>query len=241
VATYQENAMSQTAKAPVRAGSAGWLAPAGLLLLGALPIVAGAFRLTQLAGVSDIMPANTRFSALPLPVVLHIVSATVFALLGPLQFVAGLRRRSAGWHRAAGRLLVPCGLLVGLTGVWMTLFYARAEGTGDLLYLFRLAFGSAMVVSIVLGVRAILRRDITNHRAWMTRGYAIGLGAATQMLTLMIGEMVAGPPTELTHDLLMGAGWVINLGVAEWVIRRRPARATNNVRRSTASYSGGHA
>src|SRR5438067_7674834 len=115
--------MSQTARTPARAGSAGWLAPIGLLVLGALPIVAGAFRLTQLSGASDIMPANPRFSALPLPLALHIVSATVFALLGPLQFAAGFRRRSPVWHRAAGRLLVPCGLLVGLTGVWMTLFY----------------------------------------------------------------------------------------------------------------------
>lgn len=61
-----------------------------------------------------------------------------------------------------------------------------------------------MVVSIVLGVAAILRRDIKSHRAWMTRGYAIGIGAATHMLTLMVGEMVAGPPTELTHEHLMG-------------------------------------
>src|SRR4029450_6860036 len=135
-----------------------WLGIAGLLVLGALPVVAGAFRLTQLSGASDLMPANPRFAAIPLPVVVHIVSATVFALLGPLQFAAGFRRRSPGWHRAAGRLLVACGLMVGLTGVWMTLFYARAEGTGDLLYVFRLAFGSAMVVSIVLGLAAILRR-----------------------------------------------------------------------------------
>ncbi len=64
------------------------------------------------------------------------------------------------------------------------------------------------------------------HRAWMTRGYAIGLGAGTQMLTLMAGEMIAGPPSELSRALLMGAGWVINLAVAEWAIRKRPHRAS---------------
>jgi uncharacterized membrane protein YozB (DUF420 family) len=244
LATHRLIAMSQTATAPARAGSAGRLALAGLLLLGALPIVAGAFRLTQLSGVSDLMPANPRFAAVPLPVVLHIASATVLASLGVFQFAAGFRRRRPGWHRAAGRLLVPCGLLVGLTGVWMTLFYARADGTGDLLYVFRLVFGSAMVVSIVLGVAAIVRRDRKSHRAWMTRGYAIGLGAATQMLTLMVGELVAGPPTELTHDLLMGAGWVINVAVAEWVIRKRPAPPARTptkrpVQRSSASFSSG--
>ncbi len=215
--------MSRTAKAPATAGSVGWLVPAGLLLLGALPVAAGALRLTQLSGAADIMPANPRFSALPLPVVVHIVSATVFASLGAFQFAAGFRRRRPGWHRAAGRLLVACGLLVGLSGLWMTLFYARPEGTGDLLFGLRLVFGSAMVVSIALGVAAILRRDVNSHRAWMTRGYAIGLGAATQMLTLMVGEIVAGRPGELSHGLLMGAGWVINLAVAEWAIRKRSA------------------
>ena len=49
--------------------------------------------------------------------------------------------------------------MVGLTGVWMTLFYQRADGTGDLLYAFRLVFGSAMVVSIVLGLTAILPQE----------------------------------------------------------------------------------
>ena len=169
------------------------------------------------------MPANPRFAPMPLPVVLHIVSATVFAILGPFQFAAGFRRRWPAWHRVAGRLLVACGLLVGLTGLWMTLFYAPPDGSGHLLYASRLVFGSAMVVSIVLGLAAILRRDVKSHRAWMARGYAIGLGAATQMLTLMVGEMVAGPPNELTHDLLMASSWVINLAVAEWAIRKRRA------------------
>jgi hypothetical protein len=55
----------------------------------------------------------------------------------------------------------------------------------------------------------------------MMRGYAIGLGAATQMLTLMMAEIIAGPPSELSRALLMGAGWVINLAVAEWTLRKR--------------------
>ena len=64
------------------------------------------------------------------------------------------------------------------------------------------------------------------HRAWMMRGYAIGLGAGTQALTQGVGAVILGAPTELSGALLMGAGWVINLAVAEWVIRRprRPGR-----------------
>ena len=147
--------------------------------------------------------------------------------------------------RGPGRPVVACGLLVGLSGLWLTLFYSHPDGSQPLLYALRLLFGSAMVVSIVLGFAAILRRDVNRHRAWMARGYAIGLGAGTQVLTLTVGEVILGPPTELSRALLMGAAWVINLAVAEWVIRMRaapPARMTSKrpLYRGGASLSGGH-
>ncbi len=216
-------APSQKPKAPARARSAVWLV-VGLLILSALPLIFGALRLIQLAGGAEIMPAQERFDASPLPVVLHIVSAAVYAILGAFQFAPGFRQRRPGWHRVAGRFLVGCGLVVALSALWMTLLYPTPPGTGVLLYAFRLVFGSAMLVSIVLGYIAIRRGELTRHRAWMTRGYALGLGASTQMLTGMAGEMIAGPPSELSHALLMGAGWVINLAVAEWAIRRRSRR-----------------
>ncbi len=200
---------------------AGWLVPAALLLLGVVPLIAGALRLNELSGGAAILPADERFHVSPLPVVLHILSATVYTFLGAFQFASGFRRRRPGWHRAAGRILVLSGLVVGLSALWMTLFYPRQPGTGELLYALRLLLGSAMVVSILLGVTAIRRRDIVRHRAWMMRGYAIGLGAGTQVLTLSAGQLAAGPLSELGHALLMGAGWAINLAVAEWVIRKR--------------------
>jgi uncharacterized membrane protein len=212
---------SQKTRTPRKAGSAKWLV-AALLLLSAIPLTAGAFRLSELAGGAAITPANARFFAMPLPVVLHILSAAVFALLGPFQFATGFRRRRPGWHRVVGRLVVASGLLVGLSALWMTLFYARAPGTGEALYAVRLLFGSAMVGSIIVGFAAIRRRDVKRHRAWMMRGYAIGLGAGTQVLTGMAGAVIGGPPSELRVALLMAAGWIINLAVAEWVIRQRP-------------------
>lgn len=226
-------------QASARGGSitSGWLPSLGLLLLGMLPVIAGAFRLEQLAGISDAMPANARFSPMPLPVVVHIVSATAFAILGPLQFAAGFRRRWPAWHRIAGRLLVACGLMVGLTGLWMTLFYAPPDNSGPLLYASRIVFGSAMVLSIVFGLAVILRRNVQSHRAWMARGFAIGLGAATQMLVLMVAGIVAGQPSELTHDFLMALSWVINLGVAEWAIRRRRAPRSHTTRKPSTAHA----
>jgi uncharacterized membrane protein len=199
----------------------GWRVVAGLILLSLIPVVAGAFRVTQLTGGVEVTPENARFVASPIPVVLHIVSATVYAILGAFQFADGFRRRWPGWHRAAGRVLVLSGLVVGLSGLWMTLFYPRSESIGALLLFgLRLLFGSAIVGSTVLGLTTIRRGDVARHRAWMTRGYAIGMGAGTQVITETIGAIVVGHSGELGKALLMGAAWAINLAVAERAIRR---------------------
>ena len=210
-----------------------WPLPAALILLSLVPVVAGAARVAELTGGAGITADNARFFAAPLPVLTHIFSASLYCLLGAFQFVPGFRRRRPGWHRAAGRLLVPSGLATALSGLWMTLFVPQPYG-GDLLTVLRLGFGSAMVVSIVLGFAAIRRRDITRHRAWMIRGYAIAQGAGTQVLTHIPWFVAFGEPGDLSKALLMAAGWMINIGVAEWIIRRRPARtATNQIRVST--------
>lgn len=120
----------------------------------------------------------------------------------------------------AGRILVVCGLVAALSGLWMTVFYPRPEGDGDLLAVFRLVFGTAMAVSLVLGFAAIRRRDFRRHRAWMIRAYAIGVAAGTQAFTQLPWMLLVGPPGEIPRALLVAAGWVINLAVAEWIIRR---------------------
>lgn len=211
-------------KGSARKASTSWWVPAGLILLSVIPLIFGAVRINELVSGAEITAANARFFASPSPVVIHIISSAIYALLGAFQFVSRFWRHGNSWHRNVGRLLVPCGLLVGLSGLWMTLFYPRPADASDLLYVFRLLFGAGMVLSIVLGYTAIRRRDIKQHRAWMMRAYAIGLGAGTQVLTGMIGALIAGPPNELENALLMGAAWIINLAVAEWIIRKRSNR-----------------
>ena len=197
-----------------------WAVPSALIALGIVPAIAGTARLLQLAGGEAITPDNARFFAAPLPVVLHIVAVIVYSMLGAFQFSASFRRRRRGWHRAAGRILIPCGFVAALTGLWMAHFYPWPEGDGVGVYVERLVFGSAMAVSIVLGVDAARRRDIKTHGAWMIRAYAIGLGAGTQVLTHLPYVILIGKPGESGRTVMMGLGWVINVAVAEWIIRR---------------------
>ena len=217
-----------------------WLIPGALIALSLVPAVAGTVRLAQLAGGADITPANARFFAAPLPVVLHIPAVIVYSILGAFQFSPSFRRRRRGWHRAAGRILVPCGLVAALSGLWMAHFYPWPEGDGHLLYVERLIAGTAMIVSIGLALYAIRRRDFVSHGDWMIRAYAIGLGAGTQVLThLPWFVLVDGKPGELPRALMMGAGWVINVIVAEWIIRgARVSRPSTGLVRPTAPWTG---
>src|SRR5207245_2843786 len=170
-----------------------WLPPVGLIVLSLIPVLAGAVRLTELMGGPEITANNARFVGSPIPVTVHIVSVTLYSLLGALQFVPSLRRGRLNWHRIAGRILVPAGVLVALSGLWMTVFYARPPGDGESLVVVRLIVGVGMLASIVLAVLAIRRRDFPSHGAWMTRGYAIALGAGTQVLTMLPWAVLVGP------------------------------------------------
>lgn len=213
-------------KVPVAKTRTPWWVPAGLILLSVIPLTFGVIRLIQLISGAEITPANARFFASPSPVVIHIISSAIYALFGASQFVSRLWQRGIKWHRWVGRLLVPFGILVGLSGVWMTLFYQYPEGASDLLYVLRIFFGFGMVLSIILGFISIRRRDVDQHRAWMTRAYAIGMGAGTQVLTGMVGALILGNVNEFENALLMGIAWVINLAVAEWSIHKDSTRQT---------------
>jgi len=202
-----------------------WRLPIALVALATIPVIAGSLRLIDLATGSTVMPLNPRFSATPLPVVIHILSAMVFALLGALQFSTRLRRRHRAWHRRAGRIVMVAGLGVGLSALWLNQFFPRAGATRELLYPVRAVFGMAMLVVIALGFLAARRRDFANHRAWMIRSYAIGLVAGTQAFTLGVGGAIFGHG-QMTTALLLVAAWAINLTVAEWAIRRRRPRRT---------------
>jgi uncharacterized membrane protein len=208
-----------------------WLVPAGLVALSLVPAIAGTVRLTQLAGGAAITPENARFFASPLPVVLHIPAVVVYSILGAFQFAPAFRRRHRGWHRASGRVLAPLGLIAALSGLWMAHLYPWPPGDGQLLYFERLVVGSAMVASIVLALLAIRRRDYATHGSWMIRGYALGMGAGTQVLTHLPWFILAdGKPGEGPRAVMMGAGWAINAVVAEWIIRRGQVRSTRTPR-----------
>lgn len=199
---------------------------AGLLTLSLIPVLAGAARVTSLASGAVITNENARFFASPVPAIVHIVGATLFCILGALQFLPRLRKGRPSRHRYLGRIAAPAGVAAALAGLWMTLFYPWAPLDGFALYLMRLFFGTAMAAALIYGFVLVRRRDFAHHSEWMIRAYAIGIGAGTQVLTMVPYALVVGEPTVDAKAVLMGLAWVINLVVAEVVIRRARRRGS---------------
>ena len=197
-----------------------WKVPLALLAISAIPLAAGVARLVGLAGHPEISTENTRFVAEPLPVIVHILSASLFSILGALQFSSGLRQRRHGWHRLSGRIVVASGICASLSGLWMTVMYPiPPEMQGSLLFAVRFFVSVAMLLSMVTAVAAVMRFDIATHRTWMIRAYALGQGAGMQVVVLLPWMLLIGKPNMLQRDVLMSLAWLINLLVAEMAIR----------------------
>ncbi|WP_435745022.1 DUF2306 domain-containing protein [Nocardioides sp. SYSU DS0663] len=199
-----------------------WPVPTGLIALSLVPVVAGMVRVGSLASGGPVTPENARFFADPLPVIAHIVGATVFCLVGAFQFVPSLRR--GRWHRTAGKVVLVGGLVAALSGTWMAVRYPLPYPNLAVTDGVRVVFGVAMFVSLVLALQAIRARDVRRHRAWMIRGYAIGQGAGTQAVLGLPSLLLFGDPNPVGHLTLHLGGWVVNVVVAEAVIRRMAPR-----------------
>lgn len=216
-------------RAPSQRFAADWLVPTGLILLSLVPAVGGSFRLVELGlGIETSMPDSERIASAPIPIVIHIISVVIYSILGAFQFASRKRRRffwqRAGWHRTMGKILIPSGFVVALSGLWMTQFSPLPWYDIGPLYWVRMVVGFGMLFSLILATVAIRRLDFAQHGAWMTRAYALALGAGTQVFTAIPWFLYPSIQSEVSRAIMMGAAWLINILVAEWVIWKRQSK-----------------
>lgn len=198
-----------------------WRVTAALLALAAVPSLTGLVRLLGLLTGRPMFADVARLDAFPVPLVLHIVGSTGFAVLGAFQFSAPLQRRR--WHRVAGRVAVVLGVVGALAAMWIAVVVPPSPDDAPWLRGPRFAAGFGMLACLLAGFLTG-REDLPTHRAWMTRAYALALGAGTQVFTAAPYLLLLERRSETVYSLLLVLGWVINLAVAERVLRRRKPR-----------------
>ncbi len=196
-----------------------WPVPAALLSFALLLIVTSSMRVFEIAGGPIETADNARFLVMPLQIYLHGGGGIVYLILGAFQFSQPLRARFPKWHRWSGRVAVLAGAIAALSALWMTeTFPETPTGNPHEVYGLRILFGLGWLSFLALGLKSALQRDIANHRAWMMRAYAIGVGGSTTALLLAPWFLAYGAPSPKVFALATGGAWVINLIVVQRIL-----------------------
>ena len=155
------------------------------------------------------------------------VYASIWALLaGFTQFSRALLRNKPTWHRRFGYIYVidilfvtgPAGLLMG--------FYANGGISS------RIAFVMLAVLWIFFTAMALYKvkqKDFAAHRRYMIRSYALTLSAITlRAWKYAITNSVELPPMDV-YRAVAWLGWVVNIIIAEYIIRRGGVKSKKNL------------
>lgn len=100
----------------------------------------------------------------------HGLTAVFALLLGPMQFSDRLRMRYTKLHRVSGRFYVAGALLGGPLGAIMQ----AVEGPNRWVVL-SVVDATMLVATTSIALIFILKGNVTQHRNWMTRSYAVTL------------------------------------------------------------------
>jgi uncharacterized membrane protein len=186
-------------------------------MLAALPcLLVAVFSMRYLVAMGPFPPnivANA-FASPWLPI--HVAGAASALLVGPFQFLPGLRQRRQQVHRWLGRTYVVGCTVGGIAGIPLAL--GATAGMVSTAGFGLLAI--AWLAATSLGWMAAVRRQLDSHRAWMTRSFALTLAAVTLRLYLPMLELL--PVDELHgYRAISFLCWVPNLVLAEVYLRWR--------------------
>jgi len=207
----------------------GW---AVMLLLAVFPVLLSLGYLTLNPENFSFAEQKAVYTAHIMMLIMHIIGAMLAILIGPFQFLPGIRKgRWLKFHRWLGRTYLLSILFGGLGGLYMAQF--AYGGT-----ISRLGFAALACLWLYSGYRAykhIRNKEIEEHRQWMIRNYALTFAGVMLRIWVPL-SMGLGFDFVTAYVIIAWLCWVPNLLVAEWIIRRtRPAqhRAMTLARRET--------
>lgn len=159
---------------------------------------------------------DTGFADHKILILIHILPGLLFMILGPLQFVPRIRLRYLQFHRWSGRVFMISALAVGLTAISLPAVKqpigGLSEAAGSLFY------GIFFVIALSKAWWHIRQKEISLHREWMIRAFAIGLAVATIRPMIAIFFVFSGLRPEEFFGTAFWIGFTLHLIVAELYI-----------------------
>ena len=146
---------------------------------------------------------------------LHTTGGGLALLLGSVQFFPKLRNQYLTIHRNIGKGYVVACLIGGTSGLVLAVL---ANGG----WIAKTGFTMLAVFwlySTYQAYSAIRRKAIESHQIWMLRSFALTFAAVSLRLEIPLYLML-GMEFLDAYRLVSWSCWVLNLLVAEWLVRR---------------------
>lgn len=203
----------------------GWLLVAALTALILLAIVARMIFLfdpslfPDTGSGSQIDLFSARFLEHYLATILHLVPALLVVIIGPLQFVRGIRKRNRKLHRIGGYIYLCCGTVVAISGLYIGVLYPFGG--------IEQGFAEAMAVG-VLGLYTLIclfkaftyakRKEFAAHREWMIRSWGLMLSVSTQRVVVGVVILVIDIDLVEVFGTALWMAVALNVAVCEYWI-----------------------
>ena len=164
-------------------------------------------------------PFDSRYALHPVLAYAHILPGLIYLVGAPLQLSRRFRARRIALHRRMGRVVLPAGVTAGIFAiVFGTLFpfggVLEASAT--------VVFGAYFVAALVTAFIAITGGDVTRHRRWMIRAFAIGLAIGTIRIWIGLFQGFGSLSLEDTFGVAFWLGFVLHALAAEAYLAKRP-------------------
>ncbi len=159
---------------------------------------------------------NVRYFDNPFITALHLVPGFIMLTVAPLQFVSDIRRKYPLFHVVLGYVFCSTGVICSLGLLWMVVVFPALGGL--LTQVVSSFLVAALLISMIVAIRAARGRRFERHRAFMMRSYAIALSVSTARILIEAAEILFQVPFEASFIAASAAGVVINLVTVEWAI-----------------------
>jgi uncharacterized membrane protein len=104
----------------------------------------------------------------------HALAGLCALVLAPMQFSERLRRRYTKLHRITGRIYVASAFLLAPLGAYIG-YLDEAQGAPRAFTVMNATDAALLMATTGIGFVFALKRNIVQHRQWMTRSYAVAL------------------------------------------------------------------
>jgi uncharacterized membrane protein YozB (DUF420 family) len=161
-----------------------------------------------------------RFALHPVLTYAHILPGVVYLIGAPFQLWRSFRERHFSAHRRMGRVVLPAGIIAGIFAI---IFGTLFSFDGLLEASATVVFGGYFIAALVTAFLAIRAGDVTRHRRWMIRAFAIGVGVGTIRIWIGVFQGFGLLSLERSFGVAFWLAFVLHALVAEVYLSKRPS------------------